>query len=139
MDWKEVAIHREQRRKEIDKRLKELNALSREIGTLHPPYVVAELISEQYDQVCRIETIGSGRAREDYLVLYDKNATQKQIQYKRSEVSSRIRIHYTGTRNSQFEIEYQLESESPYAGWRRLPADIEKIYNILIRQQHEEG
>lgn len=127
MDWKEVAYQRRSQQKELEKQISDLEKKYKEIGDSNPEYVIADLLSKKYERVCRVEIIGHGMAAQKYLVLYKKNATKKQIQYKRHEVADVLAI------SGLDELFYRINGESRYAS-HLLPSDIDVVYEILTRQ-----
>lgn len=131
MQWKEIARQRRDENAEIYKRINALEKQLKQNGSSYPPNIIADLLSNQYERVCRIETIGSGYAAQEYLVLYKKYATQKQIQYKRHEVADYIAIYCDAAASDKT---YKMEYRTDCGEWLPLPDNIEDIYNIITKQ-----
>ncbi len=127
MNWREIFKQRCQQRDKIDKQIKTLESQRKKIGSSCPLTVISELISEQYNQVCRMEY--------DWLVLYKKTATKKQIQYKRHEVAHSIQVMWDLRRKDDGEVFYFAGVDHSQAIgreiWLPLPDDIDDIYKLL--------
>lgn len=127
MNWREIVKQRCQQSGEIDKQIKALESQRKKIGDSCPLTVISELISEQYNQVCRVEG--------HWLVLYNKTATKKQIQYKRHEVARSIEIYWDFRRKDDSKVEYFAGVDhSQIIGkevWLPFPDDIDDIYKLL--------
>lgn len=121
MDWKKVLVDRERKVNDLQKEINKLQRQIKRIGTTDPLQYLAEEIEREYGLPCRVRKCGVSHRT---LVLYNKNATKKQIQHDRQEVIVGSLLAY-GDSVDKLSIPYDKFHSIQF------PDTLEEVYELL--------